>query len=84
MKKHYKRKSYIYKIKLSAKKKREINWIAHKEGITSNRVIKNAIQEYLSQYDLSELYNNPILRNQLELFNIEEATKENYQLDLKI
>ena len=84
--KHCEKKSkgkvYILKIKISAKKRREITACAKIKDITVNQFIKDAINQCLINCKMQ--YDNSVLRNQLELFNIEEYFKNGTQLNIEL
>ncbi|MDR1182559.1 MAG: hypothetical protein LBL13_11330 [Bacteroidales bacterium] len=75
-----KEKSYTYKVRISAKKKRNIEICAKAKGITFNRFIKDAINQSLMESKALISENNDVLRNQLELFNAEDFSKNEIQL----
>lgn len=70
-KKKRQEKGYLCKIKISAKKKREIEICANAKGVSVNRFIKNAINQTLSELNIQTEENTDTLRNQLDLFDID-------------
>ncbi len=76
-------KSYICKIKISARKRQEIEACAKAKGITFNRFIKDAINQNLIEYK-TQMSDNEILRNQLELFDVDGYFKSGAQLDIDL
>jgi hypothetical protein len=79
-KKKKKEKSYTCKIRISAKKKQNIEICAKAKGITLNRFIKDAINQSLMEYKMYASENSDVLRNQLELFDAEDFLKNETQL----
>ena len=62
-----KEKAYVCKIKISAKKRCDIELCAKAKGITFNRFIKDAINQCFMECK-SQMNDNGVLPNQLELF----------------
>ena len=83
-KKKEENKGYLCKIKISAKKKREIETCAKIKGITFNRFVKDAINQSLLESKIRILEDNDVLRNQLELFDVDAYFKSGAQLDIEL
>ena len=77
-----KEKSYIFKIKLSARKKRDITACAKAKGMSVNSFIKEVINQSLTDY--KQQANDNIPKNQLELFNVDDYFKSGAQLNIEL
>ena len=77
-------KGYICKIKISAKKRREIEACAKMKGVTFNRFVKDAINQSVVESKIRLLESNDALRNQLELFDVDAYFKNGAQLDIDL
>lgn len=83
MEKAPRKKSFTFKIKISAKRKKEITACAAIKGVTVNHFIKDAINQSLINHK-TQSSENGVLRNQLELFNIEDYFKNGTQLNIEL
>ena len=83
-KKKEQEKAYLCRIKISAKKKKEIEICAKAKGITFNRFVKDAINQSVTESKIQILENNAALRNQLELFDVDAYFKSGAQLDIEL
>ena len=78
-------KGYLCKIKISAKKRREIEICAKMKGITFNRFVKDAIIQSIEESKSLIAENNGVLSNQLDLFDVENYYKsEEVQLEIDL
>ena len=77
-------KGYLCKIKISAKKKREIEAYANMKGITFNRFVKDAINQSIEESKNQIPENNGVLRNQLNLFDVETYSITETQLNIDL
>jgi len=77
-------KGYLCKIKISAKKKREIEAYAKMKGVTFNRFVKDAINQSIVESKNQIPENNSVLRNQLDLFDVDAYFKSGAQLDIDL
>jgi hypothetical protein len=83
-KKKEQEKGCLCRIKISAKKKRDIEACAKAKGITFNRFVKDAINQSIMESKIQILENNDALRNQLELFDVDAYFKSGAQLDIEL
>lgn len=74
----------LCRIKISAKKKREIETCAKAKGITFNRFVKDAINQSIMESKSQIPENNDALRNQMELFDVDAYFKSGAQLDIEL
>jgi len=73
-------KGCLCKIRISAKKKREIEIYAKMKGITFNRFLKDAINQSIEDSKSQLPDYNGVLRNQLNLFDEEDCSITETQL----
>ena len=83
IRKKKKEKSYIFKIKLSAKRKKDITVCAKTKGMSVNRFIKDAINQSLTNYK-AQVNESCVPKNQLELFNVDDYFKSGSQLNIEL